>query len=93
MIRREELAEIVVERTGCSGTLADACVNAIIEKLCAGLAGGEDVQLRGFGSFSREPTAAREGRNPRTGERAQIPAGYRVKFKAGKQLRDRMPAA
>lgn len=92
MIGRSELAAVVTEITGCSGKKADECVNAIVEKMSQGLVSGEDVQLRGLGSFSREPTPARVGRNIHTGEPMQVPAGYRVRFKAGKQLRDRMPA-
>jgi len=44
-----------------------------------------------LGTFKRERTEAREGRNPRTGEKIQIVAGYKVKFKAAKALRDRLP--
>lgn len=93
MIGRSELAKVIAETIGCGGNKADACVAAIVKVISDSIVNGEDVQLRGLGSFSREPTAAREARNPRTGEPLQIAAGYRVKFKAGKVLRDRMPAA
>jgi nucleoid DNA-binding protein len=52
-----------------------------------------EADIRGLGAFKRERTPAREGRNPRTGETIQIAAGYKVKFKAAKALRDRLPAA
>lgn len=92
MIGRSELAAVVAEITGCNGKQADVCVNAIVETISQSLVNGDEVQLRGFGSFSREPTSAREARNPRTGEPLNVPAGYRVRFKAGKPLRDRMPS-
>lgn len=44
------------------------------------------VVLKGFGSFDVRPTRARRGRNPRTGEAIEIPAGYKVRFKAGSLL-------
>lgn len=44
--------------------------------------------IRGFGSFTVNPTAARQGRNPRTGEVIQIPAGHRVSFKPAKALKE-----
>jgi DNA-binding protein HU-beta len=47
-----------------------------------------EVRLVGFGTFSVKRRAARTGRNPRTGERIQIPASNKPKFKAGKGLKD-----
>ena len=49
---------------------------------------GDDVGLVGFGTFSVAESAARQGRNPRTGEALQIAASKRPKFKAGKGLKD-----
>jgi nucleoid DNA-binding protein len=93
MVGKTELAAVIAAATGCSGNKAEACVGAIIEKISDAVAAGDGVQLRGLGSFSREHKAAREGRNPRTGESFATPPGYRVKFTPGKQLRDRLPAA
>lgn len=93
MVGKTELAAVIAATTGCSGNQAEACVGAIIEKIRDAVAKGDDVQLRGLGSFSRQQKAAREGRNPRTGETFQTSAGYRVKFTPGKQMRDRLPAA
>lgn len=44
--------------------------------------------IRGFGSFTVKPTAARQGRNPATGEIIQIPAGHRISFKPAKALKE-----
>ena len=49
---------------------------------------GDDVRLVGFGTFSVASRSASEGRNPRTGEKIQIPASNQPKFKAGKGLKD-----
>ena len=54
------------------------------------LAKGDSVQLIGFGSFSVKERAAREGRNPRTGETVKIAAAKVPAFKAGKALKDKV---
>ena len=54
------------------------------------LAKGESVQLIGFGTFSVKERAAREGRNPRTGEVVKIKAAKTPSFKAGKALKDKV---
>ncbi len=52
------------------------------------LKGGDDVRLTGFGSFSVSARPAREGKNPRTGEKITIAASKAVKFTVGKALKD-----
>ena len=52
------------------------------------LAGGERVQIAGFGTFNISERAERQGRNPQTGEAMTIPASKGVRFKAGKNLKD-----
>jgi len=69
-----------------AGIAVDAVFNAIGEAL----AKGEAVQLIGFGSFSVKERAAREGRNPRTGEMVKIAAAKVPTFKAGKGLKDKI---
>ena len=67
-------------------------VNAIFETIAAGLARGERVELRGFGSFTVKEHPPRVGRNPRTGEAVQVPAKRRPYFKSGLELRRRLNA-
>ena len=67
-------------------------VNAIFETIAAGLARGDRVEIRGFGSFAVKEYAPRIGRNPRTGEAVQVPAKRRLNFKIGKELRRRINA-
>jgi DNA-binding protein HU-beta len=54
------------------------------------LALGEEISLTGIGKLEVKATAAREGRNPRTGETVQIEAGKKVAFKVSKTLKDRL---
>jgi len=53
----------------------------------------QDLQLGGLGSFKQVVRAARQGRNPKTGESVAIPAKTVVKFKAAKEIRDSLVAA
>jgi DNA-binding protein HU-beta len=65
---------------------ANAAFNAFIDGVSAALAAGEDVQLRGFGTFKPVKMKARAGRNIQTGEAIKIPARTVVRFHAGKAL-------
>ena len=60
----------------------------MIDAISEALAAGEKVALVGFGTFEVSERAAREGRNPRSGETMSIPASKMPKFKAGKALKD-----
>ena len=66
----------------------DEAVDAIIECIIGNLTRGERVQIPGFGTFNISERAAREGRNPATGEAMHIPASKSVRFKPGKALKD-----
>ena len=65
-------------------------VTTIFDEITAALAGGDRVELRGFGAFSVKQRGARVGRNPRTGEAVQVSAKHIPYFKTGKQLRDKL---
>jgi integration host factor subunit beta len=65
-------------------------VKTILDALGKNLSRGERIEIRGFGSFSLSFRPARLGRNPKSGERVQVPAKYVPHFKAGKELRDRV---
>ena len=77
-----------VAATGLSKKDADTAVNAVFGAIGDALAKGEAVQLIGFGTFSVKERAAREGRNPQTGEVVKIKASKAPVFKAGKALKD-----
>ena len=58
-----------------------------------GLAAGNRIEIRGFGSFSLHYRAARTGRNPKTGEQVQLSGKHVPHFKPGKEMRDRVNAS
>ena len=66
----------------------DQALAAFMEHLKTSLTQGEKVSLPGVGQFEVSERAARQGRNPQTGETIDIPASKAVKFKAGKALKD-----
>jgi integration host factor subunit beta len=65
-------------------------VTTIFEEISEALAGGDRVELRGFGAFSVKQRDARVGRNPRTGAAVQVAEKHIPFFKTGKLLRERM---
>lgn len=68
-------------------------VNMMLEHMAACLAGGDRIEIRGFGSFSVRLRRARVGRNPRTGTPVSLPARHAPYFKPGKHLRERLNRA
>lgn len=66
---------------------AENAVNVIINALSNTLSKGDRIEIRGFGSFALNYRPPRIGRNPKTGERVQVPAKYVPHFKAGKELK------
>jgi DNA-binding protein HU-beta len=87
-MNKNDIAEVVAEATDTSKADAAKAVDCVFETISGALKNGDGVQLIGFGSFSVADRAAREGRNPRTGETLQIAASKQPKFKAGKALKD-----
>lgn len=63
-------------------------VEAVFDTITKTMARGEDVAITGFGAFRVVKRAARQGRNPKTGETIQIPATVKPKFRAGKGLKE-----
>ena len=87
-MNRTELVAAMAAETQLSKKDAEAALKAFIDVVSAELKKGEKVQLVGFGTFEVAERAAREGRNPQTGETMQIAASKSPKFKAGKALKD-----
>jgi DNA-binding protein HU-beta len=78
----------VADTAGLSKIDATKAVDAVFDGIIQSLKKGEEVRLVGFGTFDVSDRAASEGRNPRTGEKINIPASKQPKFKAGKTLKD-----
>ena len=85
---RTELINAVAEKAEFSKKDAEKAVTAVLEGITDALASGEKVLLVGFGTFEVRERAAREGKNPATGETIQIEATKVPAFKAGKALKD-----
>ncbi|MDP3948808.1 MAG: HU family DNA-binding protein [bacterium] len=67
---------------------AHRAVEAVFETITKTMSRGEDVAITGFGTFRIAKRAARQGRNPKTGETIQIKASIKPKFRAGKGLKE-----
>ena len=87
-MNRTEFVAAVAENAEISKKDAEKAVKAFIDVVADELKKGEKVQLVGFGTFEVSTRAAREGRNPQTGEMMKIAACKAPKFKAGKALKD-----
>ena len=88
MANKQDLIAKVVEATELTKKDATASVNAVFDTVKDYLAEGEKVQLIGFGNFEVRERAARQGRNPQTGEAISIAASKVPAFKAGKALKE-----
>ena len=87
-MNRTELVAAMAEKTQLSKKDADLALKAFIDVVSEEMQKGEKVQLVGFGTFEVSERAAREGRNPQTGETMTIAATKAPEFKAGEALKD-----
>ena len=87
-MNKTELIAAVAEKAELSKKDAEKAVKALTDTVAEALKAGDKVQLVGFGTFEVSERAAREGRNPQTGEAMKIAASKSPKFKAGKALKD-----
>lgn len=87
-MNKAELVAAIAEKTELSKKDSEKALKAFIDVVTEELAKGEKIQLVGFGTFEVAERAAREGRNPQSGEVMNIPASKAPKFKAGKALKD-----
>jgi len=86
-VNRTDLVAAIADKASLTKSQADAALGAFQEVLIDSLGKGEPVKVTGLLSVERVERAARTGRNPRTGEEIQIPAGYGVKVSAGSALK------
>ena len=87
-MNRMELVAAIAEKSELSKKDAEKALKAFTDVVAEELKKGEQIQLVGFGTFEVSERAAREGRNPQTGETMQIRASKSPKFTAGKALKD-----
>lgn len=84
---KKEIVALVSEESGESKAATERVIDCLLSNIVKACSKGEDVRFVGFGSFSRVLREAKEGRNPRTGEKMTIPARNVPKFTAGKSFR------
>ena len=87
-MKRTDLVAAIAAKTALTKKDADLALGATIDAITEALKAGDKVSLVGFGTFEAKKRAAREGKNPRTGEKITIPATIAPTFKAGKALKD-----
>ena len=87
-MKKVDLVEAIAEEAGLTKADATKAFDATFKVIKNALANGYKVPVAGFGTFDVSKRAAREGRNPRTGETVTIAARNAVTFKAGSALKD-----
>jgi integration host factor subunit beta len=84
---KADLISIVAERLKITQVQSSIIVEAALRSVVAALRNGEEVEIRGFGSFRFRNRAPRKGRNPKTGEKVDVPPKKIPYFKMGKELK------
>lgn len=87
-MNKTELIAAVAEQAGLSKKDAEKAVSAFVDAVVGAVAGGDKVQLVGFGTFEVRDRAERKGRNPRSGDEMIIKASKLPVFKAGKSFKE-----
>jgi DNA-binding protein HU-beta len=91
-VNKNELIDVIAAEADLPKAAAGRALDAAIGAITDQLAKGESVAIVGFGTFAVKPRAARDGRNPRTGETIKIAASNTPSFKPGKGLKDAVNA-
>lgn len=86
--RRESDAVELGPREKFTQSEAEVVVNTVVESIIEALRRGEKIELRGFGSFRLRTRRPRQGRNPKTGTKVEVPGKSVPYFKPGKELRE-----
>ena len=87
-MNKGELIDAVAEEAGVSKKNAEEILTAMLDVITETVASGDKVSLIGFGAFESRQRKAREGRNPKTGEKLKIPATVVPAFSAGKGFKE-----
>lgn len=89
-MNKGELIDTVANKADVTKKQADSIISATIETIMEAVAGDDKVTLVGFGSFEARNRKAREGRNPKTNEKMNIPATKVPAFSAGKLFKEKV---
>ncbi|HWU84380.1 MAG TPA: integration host factor subunit beta [Rhodocyclaceae bacterium] len=90
MTKSELIARLAARFPQLVAKDADLAVKVVLDAMTAALARNDRIEIRGFGSFALNYRPPRVGRNPKSGEKVNVPAKYVPHFKAGKELRERV---
>ena len=93
LTKSELVAYITQDQPQLSEQDVELAVNSILDRMASALARGERIEIRGFGSMTLHYRPPRIGRNPKTGEKVQVPEKYVPHFKPGANLRKRVDGA
>ena len=89
-MNKGELVESISQKASVSKKDAELVLNAALETIVEQVSAGDKISLVGFGSFEKRHRQAREGRNPQTGKKIQIPAVDVPAFSAGKGFKEKV---
>jgi integration host factor subunit beta len=89
-LTKADLVEEVARAAQVTKKQAEEIVQSVFSSIVQSLRGGRKVELRGFGSFRISSRGARVGRNPKTGQRVEVPPKRIPYFKPGKELKEQL---
>jgi integration host factor subunit beta len=92
MTKSELIAQLAQRYPQLVAKDAEYAVKMILDAMTSSLLSGHRIEIRGFGSFGLNYRPPRVGRNPKSGDKVQVPEKYVPHFKAGKELRERVDA-
>ena len=87
-MKTTDLIDYVADEAGLEKSAAKKAVDAVFTAIVDAAKKGEEVNLAGFGKFKPKDSAARQGRNPATGETIEIAASRKLGFSPAKQVKD-----
>lgn len=87
-MHKSEFADYIAQKNNIKKNEAENIINVFTEAVIGSVSEGKELSLIGFGSFSINKVAAREGHNPKTKEPLKIPEFNQVRFKVGSKLKD-----
>ena len=88
VMTKAELVDEVARAIQVTKKQAETIVNVVFDSIVDSLRNGEKIELRGFGSFRLRSRKSRTGRNPKTGEKVEVPSKKIPYFKPGKELKE-----
>ncbi|HYB05458.1 MAG TPA: integration host factor subunit beta [Methyloceanibacter sp.] len=90
MIKSELIQRVAAANPHLFQRDVERIINIVLDEITGALSRGDRVELRGFGAFTVKHRAARQGRNPRTGDTVFVEDKFVPFFKTGKELRERL---